>query len=125
MKVTNKINKIIGFGEVSILPGESKEIPKEYERSPVLEFYKKSNFVSVKGEPSEPEKTAEELAAEQAAAEAKAAAEAEEIRQQRLASLDNISEADLAQLAEEFGINPADCKDQADILKKVKAALKK
>jgi len=125
MKVTNKTNKIIGFGTVSILPGETGVIPQEYERNPILEFYRKNNFVSVKGEPTEPEKTAEELAAEQAAAEAKAAAEAEEIRQQRLASLDNISEADLAQLAEEFGINPADCKDQADILKKVKAALKK
>lgn len=125
MKVTNKTNKIIGFGAVSILPGESKEIPQEYERSPVLEFYKKSGFVSVKGEPSEPEKTPEELLVEKTAAEAKAAQEAEELRQQRLASLDSISEEDLAKLAEELGVNPADCKDQADILKKVKAVLKK
>ena len=67
---------------------------------------------------------AEKVAAEKAAAE-KAAAEAEELRKARLATVDKLNEEELGKLANELGINPADCKDQADVLKKVKAALKK
>ena len=63
--------------------------------------------------------------AEALAAEKKAGEDAEALRQARLASLNGISEEDLGRLANEIGINPADCKDQADVLKKVKAALKK
>lgn len=47
------------------------------------------------------------------------------IRKNRLASLKNISDEDLAKLAEELEINPADCIDSADMLKKVRAALSK
>lgn len=43
----------------------------------------------------------------------------------RLASLEGISEEALARLANELGINYAKCKDQADVLKKVRAALEK
>lgn len=43
----------------------------------------------------------------------------------RLAALEGISEEALGKMANELGINPAECKDQADVLKKVKAALKK
>ena len=65
----------------------------------------------------DPEKLCREIA--------QAAEEAEALRQSRLASLEGISEEDLGKLANELGINPAECKDQADVLKKVKAALKK
>lgn len=52
------------------------------------------------------------------------AAAAEALRQARLASLKGITDEALGSLAVELGINPAECKDQADVLKKVKAALK-
>ena len=35
MKIENIGNKIIGIGEVTVLPGETKEIPKAYETSPI------------------------------------------------------------------------------------------
>lgn len=126
MKIKNvSEGKIIGIGEVTVLPGETKEIPKAFERSPILEIYKKQGFAEISGKPSSAEKTAEQLAAEKAEKEKKAAEEAEALRQERLASLDSITEEELAKLAEELGINPAECKDTADVLKKVKAALKK
>lgn len=125
MKVLNKSSKIIGFGEITILPDESKDIPVEYEKNPILEFYKKKNLISISGEPSVPDKTEEQIAAEKAEAEKQAAEAAEILRQQRLTSLDNATEEQIAALADELGINPAECKDSADVLKKVKAALKK
>ncbi len=127
MKIKNTSNgKIIGIGKVSVLPGETKDIPKEYENSPILEIYKNNGFANIVGEPSRSnEEVEKEMAAEKAAAEEKAAEEAETLRQERLKSLDGISEEDLCKLAEELGINHADCKNQADVLKKVKSALKK
>ena len=40
MKLKNTSNKIIGIGNVTVLPGETQEIPAAYETSPVLEVYK-------------------------------------------------------------------------------------
>ncbi len=126
MKVTNTSNKVIGIGEVTLLPGETQDLPVAFERNPALEVYKRLNAVKISGKATEPVKTPEEIAAEQAEVKRLAAEEVEALREQRLAALNgNISEEDLGKLAEELGINPADCKDQADVLKKVKAALKK
>ena len=126
MKIENTSSgKIIGIGEVSVLPGETKEVPEAYETSPILEVYRKKGFSKIIGKPKAVHKAEERAAADKAAAEKKAAEEAEALRQSRLASLEGISEEDLGKLANELGINPAECKDQADVLKKVKAALKK
>lgn len=126
MKIENiSTGKIIGIGEVTVLPGETKEIPEAYETSPILEVYKKNGFARITGKPKAVEKSEAEKVAEKAAAEKKATEEAEALRQARLASLEGISEEDLGKLANELGINPAECRDQADVLKKVKAALKK
>lgn len=129
MKIENTSSgKIIGIGEVSILPGETKEIPEAYETSPILEVYRKQGFAKITGKPNaaqESEEAKKDAAVKKAAYEKKAAEEAEALRQARLASLEGISEEDLGKLANELGINPAECKDQADVLKKVKAALKK
>ena len=120
MKIENISNgKIIGIGKVTILPGETKEIPEEYETNPVLEVYKKLKMVKIIGTASVSVKTDNEKALAKAEAIAKAAKEAENIRKERLASLNGISEENLAKLANELGINPAECKDQADVLKKV------
>ena len=125
MNAKNISNKIVNFGETIILPGESKTIPAEFERNPVIAYYYLNGILRVDGEPSVPVKTTEEIKAEKEAAAERALAAEEAIRQQRLASLDGISDEGLASLADELGINPASCKDTADILKKVKAALKK
>lgn len=125
MKLKNISNKIIGIGNVTVLPGETREVPSAFETSPVLEVYKKAGFAEISGKPERKPKTAEEIAAEKAEADKKSAEDAENLRKARLASLEGISEEDLGKLANELGINPADCKDQADVLKKVKAALKK
>lgn len=125
MKIENiSEGKVIGIGTVTVLPGETEEIPESFERSPVLEVYKRMGLARIIGKPSRTDEDTKAAELEEAA-EKKAREEAEALRQARLASLNGISEEALGRLAVELGINPADCKDQADVLKKVKAALKK
>lgn len=143
VKIENIGNKIIMIGEAAVLPGETKEVPRAYETSPILEVYRLCGAAKITGSPLAASRTArsaekeramaekkaeeERKAAEnkKAAAEKKAADDAEALRQARLASLNGISDDALVSLAKDLGINFADCKDQADMLKKVKAALKK
>lgn len=125
IKMTNLSEKVIGVGEVTVLPGETKEVPIAFETSPILEVYKNMGLVSLSGKPTAATKAAAERKAEEdkvkAEAEAKAAAE----RKAKLDSLKDASDEDVAALAQELGINPAECKDLADVRKKVKAALSK
>lgn len=123
MKIKNISNKIIGIGDVTVLPGESKEVPKPYETSPILAVYKESGMAEISNT-SISGKTAEQQVVEEAEKEKKIAQEEETLRQARLASLEGISQEALGTLANELGINPAECKDQSDVLKKVKATLK-
>lgn len=130
MKITNiSEGKIFNVGDVTVLPGETKEVPAAYETNPTLAIYESMGIAKIIGKPGKQVKDPEQAAAEKAAAEKaaaeKAAAEAEELRKARLATVDKLNEEELGKLANELGINPADCKDQADVLKKVKAALKK
>lgn len=132
MKVLNVSDgKIIGIGKVTVLPGKEEVIPAEYENSPVLNVYVNAGLIKILDAPKE--KTAEEIAKEKELAKklaeeeaAKAKAEAEALRKARLEAVNaGMSDEELGKLANELGITPADCKDQADVLKKVKAALKK
>lgn len=126
MKIENiSEGKVIGIGTVTVLPGETEEIPESFERSPVLEVYKRMGLVRIIGKPSRTDEDIKVSEPEKEAAEKKAREEAEALRQASLAFLNGISEEALGRLAVELGINPADCKDQADVLKKVRAALKK
>ena len=130
MKITNiSEGKIFNVGDVTVLPGETKEVPAAYETNPTLAIYESMGIAKIIGKPGKQAKDPEQAAAEKAAAEKaaaeKAAAEAEELRKARLATVDKLNEEELGKLANELGINPADCKDQADVLKKVKAARKK
>ena len=106
IKMTNLSEKVIGVGEVTVLPGETKEVPVAFETSPILEVYKNMGLVSLSGKAT---------AATKAATEKKA----------KLDSLKDASDEEVAALAQELGINPAECKDLADVRKKVKAALSK
>ena len=125
IKMTNLSEKVIGVGEATVLPGETKEVPRAFETSPILEVYKNMGLVSLSGKPTAATKAVAVKKAEEdkakAVAEAKAAAE----KKAKLDSLKDASDEDVAALAQELGINPAECKDLADVRKKVKAALSK
>ncbi len=134
MKIENiSDGKVIGIGGVTVLPGKSADIPDVYERSPILAVYERLGIARIKGKPSCRQKTPEELEEEQEAARKKAAMEAELAKEQALAIVNAMKpaeltlaeQAELFRLSSQYGVNPADCKDQADIVKKLKTVLKK
>lgn len=125
IKMTNLSEKVIGVGEVTVLPGETKEVPVAFETSPILEVYKNMGLVSLFGKTSAASKAAAEKKADEDKAKAEAEAKAAAEKKAKLDSLKDASDEDVAALAQELGINPADCKDLADVRKKVKAALSK
>lgn len=125
IKMTNLSEKVIGVGEVTVLPGETKEVPTAFETSPILEVYKNMGLVSLSGKPTAASKATTEKKAEEDKAKAEAEAKAAAEKKAKLDSLKDASDEDVAALAQELGINPAECKDLADVRKKVKAALSK
>lgn len=125
IKMTNLSEKVIGVGEVTVLPGETKEVPRAFETSPILEVYKNMGLVSLSGKSTAATKAAAEKKAEEDKAKAEAEAKAAAEKKAKLDGLKDASDEEVAALAQELGINPAECKDLADIRKKVKAALSK
>lgn len=125
IKMTNLSEKVIGVGEATVLPGETKEVPRAFETSPILEVYKNMGLVSLSGKPTAATKAVAEKKAEEDKAKAEAEAKAAAEKKAKLDSLKDASYEDVAALAQELGINPAECKDLADVRKKVKAALSK
>ena len=120
--------KVIGIGAENILPGETKTVPDTYKNHPVISFYAEKGFARVtvtdnggQGKNASVE-TESGDSPEENTAENDDAAEA--LRKARLASLKGISSEALGKLAEELGIRPEECRDNADMLKKVRAALK-
>lgn len=125
IKMTNLSEKVIGVGEATVLPWETKEVPRAFETSPILEVYKNMGLVSLSGKPTAATKAVAEKKAEEDKAKAEAEAKAAAEKKAKLDSLKDASDEDVAALAQELGINPAECKDLADVRKKVKAALSK
>lgn len=125
IKMTNLSEKVIGVGEVTVLPGETKEVPIAFETSPILEVYKNMGLVSLSGKSTAATKAAAEKKSEEDKAKVEAEAKAAAEKKAKLDSLKDASDEDVAALAQELGINPAECKDLADVRKKVKAALSK
>lgn len=125
IKMTNLSEKVIGVGEVTVLPGETKEVPRAFETSPILEVYKNMGLVSLSGKPTAATKAAAEKKAEEDKAKAEAEAKAAAEKKAKLDGLKDASDEEVAALAQELGINPAECKDLADVRKKVKVALSK
>lgn len=125
IKMTNLSEKVIGVGEATVLPGETKEVPRAFETSPILEVYKNMGLVSLSGKPTAATKAVAEKKAEEDKAKAEAEAKAVAEKKAKLDSLKDASDEDVAALAQELGINPAECKDLTDVRKKVKAALSK
>lgn len=125
IKMTNLSEKVIGVGEVTVLPGETKEVPIAFETSPILEVYKNMGLVSLSGKSTAATKAAAEKKAEEDKAKAEAEAKAAAEKKAKLDGLKDASDEEVAALAQELGINPAECKDLADVRKKIKAALGK
>lgn len=125
IKMTNLSEKVIGVGGVTVLPGETKEVPIAFETSPILEVYKNMGLVSLSGKSTAATKAAAEKKAEEDKAKAEAEAKAAAEKKAKLDGLKDASDEEVAALAQELGINPAECKDLADVRKKVKAALSK
>lgn len=125
IKMTNLSEKVIGVGEATVLPGETKEVPRAFETSPILEVYKNMGLVSLSGKPTAATKAVAEKKAEEDKAKAEAEAKAAAEKKAKLDSLKDASDEDVAALSQELGINPAECKDLTDVRKKVKAALSK
>lgn len=128
MKVKNLQARVIGIGDVTILPDQEKEIPKKYEKNPALADYEALGFISITRDPApkpaekteKPEKKAEPAVKRDQHADAKTR------KSQLLKEVnDNVSEERLAAIAKELGINMATVKSQAGLLKKVKTELSK
>lgn len=120
-------SKIIGIGGISVLPGMTVKVPKGFETNPALKMYKDVGLAIIVEDSVVENSVVENSDNADSSTENSIVDkdDAEKIRKNRLASLKNISDEDLAKLAEELEINPADCIDSADMLKKVRAALSK
>lgn len=51
--ITNKGTKIISIGTVLLLPGETKPLPVEYERSEILDFFQERGVIEISEEVAE------------------------------------------------------------------------
>lgn len=120
IKLKNTSEKIIGIGDIIVLPDETKEVPVLFERNPILEIYKEMGLVTITGKPTAGAVVSD---ATEVSTEKEGMTEVE--KKAKLDSLNDASDEDVAAWAKELGINPADCKDLADVRKKVKAALSK
>lgn len=69
--ITNKGTKIISIGTVLLLPGETKPLPAEYEKSEILDFFQERGVIEIS------EEVAEESAEQEAPAEPETESETE------------------------------------------------
>ena len=108
--------KVIGIGNVYVLPGETREVPTAYERSIALDAYEKLGMAKIIGK---------------AKKEVKVAKPAEDLHNEAIENeepevydVESMSDEELAEKAIELGINPASCKDEKALRAKVKKQLK-
>ena len=126
LNITNISEKVIGFGSLAVLPGETVEVPFSFEQNPILGVYKNMGIVTISGNAtSAGQADAEKGNTETEKNEDTTAKKADAEKEDKLAALKDASDEDVAKQANELGINPAECKDQSDVRKKVKAALSK
>lgn len=62
MKITNIGGKAIGIGGLSLLPGETAPLPKDFETNPVILFFEERGFVKLEeaSEPQSPEENGDQ-----------------------------------------------------------------
>lgn len=51
--ITNKGTKIISIGTVLLLPGETRPLPVEYEKSEILDFFQERGVIEISEEVAE------------------------------------------------------------------------
>lgn len=51
MKITNIGGKAIAIGSLSLLPGDTADLPKEFENNSVIQFFEDRGFVRLYSEP--------------------------------------------------------------------------
>lgn len=108
LKIENTSDgKIIGIGEVTVLPGEVATVPEAYEHNPILEVYKRTGMAKITGKMTSSETTPEEKAIEKAVETATAEVSEE------------MTDEEAAKEANALGLNPAEAISQADVKKKV------
>ena len=107
--------KVIGIGDVYVLPGETREVPASYEGSIALEVYERLGMAKITGKGKKVAKTDKPVEDPQPAIEED---EAEEV------DVDAMSDEELAEMAIKLGINPASCKDMKALRTKVKRQMK-
>ena len=107
--------KVIGIGDVYVLPGETREVPTAYEKSIALDAYEKLGMAKVIG------KAKKEVKEEKHVENPHKVIEDEETEGY---NVDAMSDEELAEKAIELGINPASCKDVKALRTKVKRMLK-
>lgn len=69
--VTNQGSKIISIGSLILLPGETKPLPVEYEKSEILDFFQERGVIEISEEVAEESDEPEEAAKPEAEPEAK------------------------------------------------------
>ena len=67
--ITNKGTKIISIGTVLLLPGETKPLPVEYEKSEILDFFQERGVIEISEEVAEESAEPEVLAKPEAESE--------------------------------------------------------
>ena len=120
MKITNISEKVIGFGDKPVLPGDSLDVPAEYEGNPIIDTYKDLGMVTVSG--ASPKKKAAKKAA---ADDAKDDSSIADLRKAQLEALPNMSDEEVAGLAKELGVDLGGRRIIKKKREKVKAALSK
>lgn len=123
MKIKNISNKIIGIDSYTLLPDEIQDLPASVVKSNAVTIYKDAKFIEVLSNETDECET-EALPFEEKPEDIEAVAE-NDSNADKLARIKEASDEEIAAWAKELGINPATCKTQADVRKKVKAALSK
>lgn len=122
MKIRNiSDGKIIGFGEVSVLPNETIEVPNEFVENPSVKLYEKLDFIIILDDGKKAEKIEDVMP--KPIEEEPTEEDSKALREARLASLNVMSDESLANLALELGIGLETCKSKADMKKKIRTAL--
>ena len=125
MKIKNISNKIIGIDSYTLLPDEIQDLPASIVKSNAVAIYKDAKFIEVLSNETGEAET-EALPFEEVLEDEDIEPVAEnESNADKLARIKEASDEEIAAWAKELGINPATCKTQADVRKKVKAALSK
>lgn len=123
MKVRNISNKIIGVEGVALLPNNEKELKVENEHNGSIMCLVQMGMLERIGDFTEVDE--DKVKAE---AEAKKEAEEKKKEEERISNLerlDDMSDAEVGDLAQKLEVKLSECNNQKDVRKKVRKKLSK